>query len=484
MVYIYLSENSLKLVSLSKTMLGQYSVSFFEKTHTSKLLEKGSVVDADLLASAIKEALTGAQPSPVSDRDIVLILPQESFDFARYSVPTDISDTAVLAFVKDKLRSNVHFDLENSRFDYSISHKTKESTVLLLAQKNNIFDGFTQVCKLLQLSIKHVVPETLAYYKLFEKALRADKKETLLYAFLNGENSYAYLFDYLGLLSEKKYIFDEKDEEGLKKIVEDLKAENITLNRLILSGESSSKVRQDLFTKTVGVWTNPLEKIIQNFYTQYVKLLLPAGESKFPMLHFDVCLGAFIFTQENTSFSLLKEGSRLSKSSGGSLPSISLPSIPFGKKAIFLFLSTLILTAIAVYAIVTMAPNFKGMKSISLPIAKPTATPAPTVEPTAIPELSREDVNIQILNGTGTAGIAGEMRDILIDLGYTEVLTDNADSFDFVSTQIAIKADKKEYLDLLVDDLSDTIKIKKANISTLDKKEEADIVITIGSDFE
>lgn len=480
MVYIYLSENSLKLVSLSKTMLGQYTVNFFEKIHINKLIEDGRVKDIDLVASAIKEALGGAKPEPITDRDVVLILPQESFNFARYSVPSDISDSATLAFVKDKVRTDVRFDLENSRFDYSISHKTKESTVLLLAQKNDVFDDFAGVCKLLQLSIKHVVPETMAYYKLFEKALREDKKETLLYAYMEGPNSYAYLFDYLGLLKEKKYLFDEGDPSSLKKIVEEITAENITLNRLILSGAGSSKIRQDLFTKEVGVWTNPLEKIIQNFYTHYLKIIVP-GDSSFPLLHFDVCLGAFIFAQENTSFSLLKEGSRLTKKKGVSLPSISLPNLGISKKGVFIFIITLLLTVAAIVAVVKFGP---GVKTNLIPKTQPTVAPKPTSEPTAKPELDRSEVNIKILNGTGTAGVAGKMRDILIEAGYTEVLTDNADTFDFTQTKIAVKDDKKTYGQLLIKDLIDVVAIEKVDISSLNKTDAADIVLTIGSDFE
>src|SRR3989338_5614397 len=76
MIYLYLDTNTIKLFSLSKTLLGQYNISFFEKNHSNNLLENGQVVNIDILASTIKEALTSATPSPITEKELTLILPQ------------------------------------------------------------------------------------------------------------------------------------------------------------------------------------------------------------------------------------------------------------------------------------------------------------------------------------------------------------------------------------------------------------------------
>ena len=102
MIYLYLDQNTIKLFSLSKTLLGQYNISFFEKNHSNNLLENGQVVNIDILASTIKEALTSATPSPITEKEITLILPQESFSFGRYSIPVDIASSAIDPFVKIK----------------------------------------------------------------------------------------------------------------------------------------------------------------------------------------------------------------------------------------------------------------------------------------------------------------------------------------------------------------------------------------------
>src|SRR3989338_34141 len=313
MIYLYLDTNTIKLFSLSKTLLGQYNISFFEKNHSNNLLENGQVVNIDILASTIKEALTSATPSPITEKDVTLILPQESFSFGRYSIPVDIASSAIEPFVKDKIRADLNFDLDNSYFDFLVTTQDNESTVFVYAFKNNFFVKFKEVFDLLQLQIKALYPDSLGYYKLFEKTLRADKKENIVYGYLSATDAFCYLFDYLGLLKDTRYQLDSPDKDGLKKVIDNIKSENINLNRLILSGDIGS-IRQDLFTKDVGVWTNPLDKIIQNFYQSYLKLLIPDDASKLNFLHYDVCLGCFIFSQENESFSLLKNKRTLSKS--------------------------------------------------------------------------------------------------------------------------------------------------------------------------
>ncbi|MFQ5451944.1 MAG: LytR C-terminal domain-containing protein [Candidatus Paceibacterota bacterium] len=488
MVYLFIGKNSIKLLTLSKTLLGQYNVSHFEKKHTTDLLEDGKVKDVDLLASAIKEALTSSTPQPVSDRDVTLILPQASFDFARYNIPKDISPTAVTAFIRDKVRTDTQFDFDHSLFDYLIKHKTRDSTVFVYAQKKEIHTDFQKVCKLLQLNLESLLPDTLCYYTLFEKTLRADKKEHILYVFLDGTSSFAYVFDYLGPQKAKRLKFDESDAQGLKKIVQDLKEEGVTLNRLILSGKSSKKIRQDLFTKDVGVWTNPLHKIIQNFYQQHTKTLLPNKESTLSLVHYDVCLGAFIFVQEQKEFSILKNSKKLIEKKGFAFPRVALKLPAINKKWALFFLASFMLSFIIIFAGFQLKkaslPDLGKLASFTKPEATPTPTPEPTKKPTPTPGLTREDVNIMILNGSGIKGKAGEVADILKEVGYVEILTDNADSFDFTATEIQIKDDKKELLDVLIKDLEDFTKIKKKNITSLDEDDPADIIITIGTDFE
>ncbi len=81
-------------------------------------------------------------------------------------------------------------------------------------------------------------------------------------------------------------------------------------------------------------------------------------------------------------------------------------------------------------------------------VATSPSTPTPTPEP-----VKREDVTISVLNGAGTAGTAGKMKKFLEDKGYKVTEVGNADNFTYDSTEVTVKAAKKAYLTLLVDDL-------------------------------
>ncbi len=71
---------------------------------------------------------------------------------------------------------------------------------------------------------------------------------------------------------------------------------------------------------------------------------------------------------------------------------------------------------------------------------------------------------------------------ILKDIGYGEILTGNADTFDFSITEIRVKKDKSEAAVMIKNDLKDyTTSFKQ---SLLDDTEAADLVLIVGKDFK
>ena len=118
----------------------------------------------------------------------------------------------------------------------------------------------------------------------------------------------------------------------------------------------------------------------------------------------------------------------------------------------------------------------KSNKTISI---SPTVIP-PTATPT--PNFKKEDVKITILNGSGVKGKATEIKEILKNKGYTEIVTDNADNFDYKITEIQVKKDKKQLGDMIKNDLKDYVATPK--ISVLDDKEAADLVLIFAADFK
>lgn len=481
MLYLYLDEKTIKLLLLKKTLLGQEETSFFEKTYETQLLEKGKPVNIDLLASAIKEVVTSSELKNSGDNQVVLILPQETYFYFRSEVPSDIAPTALNSFISDKARSLLPVLPEDLIADSFVKESGGQKVVTFFGLNKETFNEYRQTLSLIDLKLLSVLPESLAYFKLFEKTLRSEKKETILYVNLDKKHLSGYLFDNFGLLDEKKISIeltgDEKVEKILKEKSEQLSQNKQKLNRIILSGVASENIRQDTFTKSVGTWTNPLKRIVPTFYQTYLKMLIVDNSKPLPLLNFDVCFGAFIFTREE-KFSLVKDGYKIGRKKLFSLPRISLP-----KKEVFLFLGSFILS----FAVFLLISNF-DLKTIKLPsfiknpIVKnePTPTTAPLPSPT--PSFNKEELRIQILNGSGTAGKASELKEILSDKGYKEIITGNAETFDYEITELQVKKSISQASTLIKEDLKDYLTEFKETV--LDEEETPDVVIIFGTDFK
>jgi cell division septation protein DedD len=94
-------------------------------------------------------------------------------------------------------------------------------------------------------------------------------------------------------------------------------------------------------------------------------------------------------------------------------------------------------------------------------------------------ELARAKFSILIQNGSGTAGAAGRLADILGDLGYKVAGTENADNFDYLETEINVASGNTTLLNLLKGDLEDEYTI--GDTST-DYDGDADAVVIIGAE--
>lgn len=480
MIYLYIDENRIKLLSLKKTMLGQYETVFFEKKHETQLLSNGKVVSTDLLASAIKEAFSLASAKSIGDKDVFLILPQESFHFLRTEVPQDIAPSAINPFIRDKARAELPVDLDSCLSDYFFQETDTQKVITFYALDRENMASFQQALKLIDLKIITILPDTLAYFKLFEKTLRREKRENILYVFSEKDATFGYTFDSYGLIEGKKWttsISDAKNlEAALKEKAQTLQENKMKLNRIILSGPISDTIRQDTFTKAVGVWTNPLKRIIPTFYNEYLKVLLMNQNKQFPILSLDVCFGGFIFHQENKTFSMLKNGFKLVNP----VKSFSLPKLSLPVKEIAIFVGSFALSFIFFLAITNLKLKLPSFNKTSTAVKTPTPTSTPM--PTPTPTFQRVDLKIKVLNGSGTAGKATEVKDLLKNKGYQDIVTGNADSFDFTQSELQVKKSKADAFSMVQVDLKDYVSSFKQ--TALDEKEAADVVLIIGKDFK
>jgi hypothetical protein len=482
MIYLSLDTNRIRAIYFKKSLLGQYDINFSEKEFQLNLIEKGQVINTDVIASAMQEVLTNLFNGQAKDKEVILILPQDTFSFLRSEIPADIAPTILNSFLRDKARSTLSIDLTEYHYDYFLTISDKQKQVSLYALANNILALYQEAFKLLDLKIANIIPDTLAYFKLFDKTLRKDKKENIFYVAYEERYLSGYLYDSYGYLGENRWqavLTDKKDAEKLlEEKGKEYEEKSQKINRLILSGKESETVRQDTFTKKVGIWTNPIKRIITNFYQEYLKLLIAPNKS-FSILSYDVCLGGFIFTMENKTFSLLKKTAFTPKVKAN----FNLKRI--FKREYFLFAASFIasfilFTVLSKFNLQIKLPNFSNF--MVAPTMTPTPSPLPPT-PTPTPSFKKEDLNVNVLNGGGVAGKASEVTATLKKAGYSGTVNGgNADNFDYTQTVIQVKKTKAQAFSMLKNDLADYATNPKKE--TLDEKDPADVIFIIGQDFK
>ena len=494
MLYIYLDTDQIKAMYLSKSLLGSYESHFHSKSLGVTLLQEGKPSNPDIIASAVKEMVERlSSDGPIKEKNCTLILPQESFTFFRTDMPVDVNESVLDSYLREKARSLLNIDIENSHYDYIIRESAGKKMILFYLVHRNVVEAFEQPLELLDLKLTAIVPTSLAYFKLFEKTLRTNKKENIWYVSYDNDQLSGYMYDSFGLFEadhwSAKVGKDDKIEKLLHKQAAKYEAQGNKLNRLLLSGSQSAKVRQDTFTKEVGVWTNPVKRIIPHFYADYLKMLAGPENKELPILEYDMLLGAFIFTQEETKFTLLKgkRGGKAKVNLKGpafSLPKMSM-SFPINKKGLMIFILSFILTFGVLFGASRMGV-FNGFE-LSMPsFSKPTPTPEPkpteAPTPTPTPEIERGSLSVKVLNGSGISGKAGVVKSFLQEAGYENILTANAEAFDYDVTVIQTKKGADELKNTIAKDIASELE-GDAKFETLDEDDAADIVIIVGTDF-
>jgi len=490
MLYIYIGQHIIKVLHVSKSLLGQYSVQQAEKKFSVQLIKAGKVAHIDIVASAIKEVISHLTGGAAKEKQISLILPQEAFYFSRSEVPNDMAASAIASFMKEKARSVLPLHLDSVYYDFVGAENENKRIVSLFAVEESTVQGYKDTLQLVDLQLTSLLPDTLTYYKLFEKTLRKGKIEHILYGSYEDDLISAYLFDSFGLLEKEafsaKLVQGKGVEEPLKKIGSEYEEKHQKINRLILSGSLSDSVRQDTFTKDVGIWTNPLKRILPHFYGDYLKMLVTLDAKPFPILQFDACFGALIFSLENRGFSLLKNKFSPSLAVMNQVvqkKSFSMPGIRISKEVVLFIVS--FVGSFLIFTLLTQSPAGFNMRLPNLIAkAKPTATPTPIPlpSPTPTPEINMDIIKVKILNGSGTVGKAGDVKTVMKEKGYKDIVTGNADTFDFKTTEIAVKKGKEYIGSFVLKELIDFA--KNAKVTVLDEKENADIVVTVGKDFK
>lgn len=108
-------------------------------------------------------------------------------------------------------------------------------------------------------------------------------------------------------------------------------------------------------------------------------------------------------------------------------------------------------------------------------VATERATPSPTQAPKKT--LDKSEWSMEVLNGSGVSGAAKKIADQLKDLGYPIVKTGNADNSSYETSQILVKKELQDKIDLVLADIKDIVKIASASGELKDSTASARIIL-------
>lgn len=135
---------------------------------------------------------------------------------------------------------------------------------------------------------------------------------------------------------------------------------------------------------------------------------------------------------------------------------LNIPSKSKSSKKPIILVIILILLVIIGFLLFKYRSSIKQMVVGPTPSPTPIETPIPTETPQA---LIRSDWSFEILNGSGVTGQAKKIADQIKNLGYSVVKSGNADKQTYTQTQIQVKSDFKDKIDLVIADIKDIVKV-------------------------
>lgn len=149
---------------------------------------------------------------------------------------------------------------------------------------------------------------------------------------------------------------------------------------------------------------------------------------------------------------------------------------------LWIIIPTALLIGALVGGLITYFSGLSKLNADATPSPVASALPEVSPEPTIAPEsnIKREEIKLQVLNGSGVSGLAGKAKIYLEGLGYVSVQTGNAANSNFTETVVAVKDSKKEFTESVVADLSKNYKVAEKT-EVLPASSKYDFVITLGS---
>ncbi len=145
------------------------------------------------------------------------------------------------------------------------------------------------------------------------------------------------------------------------------------------------------------------------------------------------------------------------------------------KKPLLIIIAIIFLVLIGGVMVIKRPPQSSNKE-------KETMVESNVPSPTEQPKIDKDSVKIQVLNGTGTPGQAGQAVDALKKAGYNadNIKAGNADEFNKKVTTVAYRQGFKDVAEDIKQTLADIFVDVKIDSTSLAEDSEYDIVVTTG----
>jgi len=449
MLAISHSYSKLLVLEIEKSLLGKLNVKSGGKENLKN--------DSPWQDSIVKIARNKHAAFGISDTNTCIF---------RFEVSKDIKHDALDYTIIQKVKETTHMSIDHFAYDYFLL-KTDENSqhMLFVALPLEKLSLYHELSKKADMKSLTVIPASLAIFEILKHSI--EKDEIILYVDSSQHTSNLTFFDsHCPVMNAPEPIEHTVCIDEIKKALAAFQEKyNKHVTTIVLGGEKIEAVDRDTIAKATGIETIRSDTI---FHDALLDLGITFNDEN-PHTYLNA-LGLGILSFQKDSLNLAKK-ENLSRLNRHSYQSQNEAEHHFFKKNVIMLSALLIFIPLVLFGYSELKQSKKTEERTPIRKIDPTPPPAPVLE--------RNDLTLLIQNGSGETGLAGKVSSNLKKKGYTQIDTENADSFSYKAVTVKVKESKKQYKDLLVFDLKDDYTIN-AEIETLDTDSTYDAIIIIG----
>jgi|GEM_PF-1314845 len=464
--------NRIQILHYKSALLGKKQLA----TASITLSGQTEQFDLDYYALELKKAIDSL-PEKLDSKKIKLILGQQYFRYLKIELPPDLADSAQLSFIREQLETKIGPETKEGEIKYLINDFKGKQFACVYFLSSKTYTSLVTLFSFYDLKIEEIYPEALLIFTLFKQTLNKQKEEAALFLEYEPLLSTGMLFDSVGLVSEKVItINSEAITQNLKAFK---KEQPLTVARLILGGSLAGSIRQDTFTKESGIWTNPLEKVLANSSLKQAAEWL-GMQKELLTYNREITLLNLVLNKDQADYSLSATSQKQKAVLNVNLKRQRHFALkPFLKPLLLVIVTSLLTFTVIKFGgpgIVLLSKTELFPKKTLTPTQQPTP-PKPKNTPTPVIKTQPSEISIEILNGSGVAGLASKLENELTDLDYQVLSLGNADNFDYLTTVII--APNRAIYNRLATDLK-PFGVKKAEF---EQTNEEVVTIIFGADL-